>query len=110
MACTLTALNDSVFKPNNISPTFFGGFLFSRRVSGVRVCASSEGKKTKFSHDCEFTNYGTHSENYPCLPYFTAAAAIGQTTLEIDLFIARLDDAFAKFKSQAPAEILKANA
>ena len=61
MACTLTALNEMVFKPNNISATFFGSYLFSRRVSGVRVCADSGGKLTKFAKDCEFLNYGTHS-------------------------------------------------
>ena len=61
MACTLTALNEKVFKPSNLSATFFGSYLFSRRVSGVRVCASSGGKLTKFAKDCEFLNYGTHS-------------------------------------------------
>lgn len=55
-------------------------------------------------------NYGTHSESYPMLPYFTAAAAVGQTTQEIDLFLVRLDEAFAKFRSQAPKEILAQNA
>ena len=61
MACTLTSLNDQIFKPNNISATFFGSYLFSRRVSGVRVCTGSNGKLTKFATDCEFLNYGTHS-------------------------------------------------
>jgi O-phospho-L-seryl-tRNASec:L-selenocysteinyl-tRNA synthase len=75
-ACTLTALNDKVFKPNNIQATFFGSYLFARRVSGVRVCAATS-KVVKFVDGCEFKNYGTHSECYPSLPYFTAAAAIG---------------------------------
>ena len=44
MACSLTHLNETVFKPNNINATFFGSYLFSRRVSGVRVVNSSAGK------------------------------------------------------------------
>ena len=44
MACSLTALNESVFKPNGIKATYFGSYLFSRRVSGVRVIDSSDGK------------------------------------------------------------------
>lgn len=64
LACTLTALNTKVFIPNNIQPTYFGSYLFARRVSGVRVCAASS-KVTKFADACEFKNYGTHSESYP---------------------------------------------
>ena len=45
VAFSLTALNDKVFKPNNINATFFGSYLFHRRVSGVRVCNESFGKE-----------------------------------------------------------------
>lgn len=79
IAATLTKLDDQVFKPNNIDATFFGSYLFHRRVSGVRVCANSKGKVTKFGPKAEFENYGTHAKNYTYLPYFTSAAAIGQT-------------------------------
>lgn len=41
VACTLTCLNEKVFVPQGLSATFFGSYLFSRRVSGVRVVASS---------------------------------------------------------------------
>ena len=44
MACTLTTLNKTVFLPNGINATYFGSYLFSRRVSGVRVVNSSSGK------------------------------------------------------------------
>lgn len=47
-----------------------------------------------------FTNYGSHSEEYPNLPYFTAAASIGQSKREIDVFIQRLDEAFKYFYKQ----------
>ena len=51
-------------------------------------------------------NYGSHSDHFPVLPFFVAAAAIGQTQAEIDLFIVRLDDAFGKFRAQRP-DLLK---
>ena len=44
MACSLTNLNETVFKPNGVKATYFGSYLFSRRVSGVRVVDNSEGK------------------------------------------------------------------
>ena len=96
VASTLTNLNAKVLIPHNISPTFFGSYLFSRRVSGVRVVASSNSKATSIN-DCKFLNYGSHSEAYPHLPYFTAAASIGQSKAEIDLFIVKLKDAFEHF-------------
>jgi len=95
IAATLCALDDKVFKPNNIDATFFGSYLFHRRVSGVRVCANSKGKQSKFGNgphnEAVFFNYGTHCANYPHLPYFTSAAAIGQKKSEIDIYIVRLD-------------------
>ncbi len=77
LAVTLTSLDEKVFKPNNINATFFGSYLFSRRVSGVRVVNTSNGKKCAPIGDCQFLNYGSHCENYPFLPFFTCAAAIG---------------------------------
>ena len=96
VAFTLTALDDKVFKPNNVNATFFGSYLFHRRVSGVRVCANSQGKVSKVGNST-FVNYGTHCDNYPSLPYFTSAAAIGQKRSEIDVYIQRLSDAFKHF-------------
>ena len=91
--------------PHGISPTFFGSYLFSRRVSGVRVVASSNGK-TSSINDCVFLNYGSHSEAYPHLPYFTSASSIGQTKGDIDLFIVRLREAFEHFLKQDPSKLL----
>ena len=65
----------------------------------MRVVDSSGGKLQTISSGCSFVNYGSHAENYPNLPFFTAAASIGQTQREIDLFITRLDDAFTKFRA-----------
>jgi hypothetical protein len=47
----------------------------------------------------EFRNYGSHCDEYPYLPYFTAAAAIGQTKHDVDAFIIKLTDAYLKLKS-----------
>jgi thymidylate kinase len=44
------------------------------------------------------------------MPYFTAAAAIGQTENEIKLFLTKLDECYLKLKSQNPATIFKLNA
>jgi hypothetical protein len=95
MACTLTRLNETFFKPNNVNATFFGSYLFSRRVSGVRVVNKSEAETTIGNN--KFNNYGSHTENYPYLPYFTCAASIGQSKEEIQTFIIRLRSAFEDF-------------
>ena len=93
---SLQNLNERVFKPNNIEATFLGGYLFNRRVSGVRVVA---GGKTQTVADISFNNYGSHVDNYPVLPYFTAAATIGQSADEIRIFLARLDEALGKMSA-----------
>jgi len=62
VAATLRNLNEKVFLPNNINATFFGSYLFHRRVSGIRVCNTAKQKGISGS---TFINYGTHSDNYP---------------------------------------------
>lgn len=108
VASTLCNLNEKVFVPNNINATFFGSYLFHRRVSGVRVCNVSS--KVSNISGSEFTNYGTHANNYPSLPYFTSAASIGQSRKEIDIYIVRLREAFEHFLGKDPFKILMKNA
>lgn len=48
----------------------------------------------------KFTNYGSHCDKYPSLPYFTAAAAIGQTESEIQKFLSLLDAAYTDLKNK----------
>ena len=103
VATTLTTLHSKVFEPHGISPTFFGSYLFSRRVSGVRVVYMTPNK----INDKVFKNYGSHSECYPHLPYFTAAASIGQTKADIDLFIIRVREAFEHFYKQEPKKLIE---
>ena len=107
IACTLTGLNEKVFKPNAVSATFFGSYLFHRRVSGVRVCAHDADGVRKSISGAEFQNYGSHCNNYPDLPYFTTAATIGQTREEIDIYLSRLEEALIHFTSGNPFSINK---
>lgn len=44
-----------------------------------------------------FKNFGSHSDCYPTA-YLTAAAAIGMTKEDVDLFISRLDKVMGKVK------------
>lgn len=43
----------------------------------------------------EFRGFGSHCNNYPC-NYLTAAAAVGITKADVDLFVKRLDKVLAK--------------
>jgi O-phospho-L-seryl-tRNASec:L-selenocysteinyl-tRNA synthase len=42
IAVTLSNLTDTCLKPRGLSATYFGSYLFSRRVSGVRVVDRNE--------------------------------------------------------------------
>jgi len=110
VAVTLTSLNEKFFRPNGVNATFFGSYLFSRRVSGVRVVNSSDGKLCASIGESRFVNYGSHSNEYPHLPYFTCAAAIGQAKSEVDVFVVRMREAFEHFLKGDPSKILEQEA
>ncbi|XP_059145302.1 O-phosphoseryl-tRNA(Sec) selenium transferase-like isoform X2 [Physella acuta] len=74
--------------------TEIGSMLFTRFVSGTRVVAPGQESEV-CGHS--FKNFGSHSNNYPCT-YLTAAAAIGMTKSDVDLFIGRLDKIFTRMK------------
>jgi len=57
----------------------FGGYLYTRRVSGVRVVS----KEKKSVCGIEFSNYGCHTESYSKLPYMTFAVPIGSKKEEV---------------------------
>ena len=61
-----------------------------------RVVAPGE---TKAIGPHVFSNWGSHHDNYPTA-YFTAAAAIGMSREEIDVFLERLDKVFVKFRKR----------
>lgn len=73
-------------------PTELGGFLFKRRVMGARVVANSK----KEIGGLIFSNYGSHAEDYPELPYITVACAIGSEKRDIDVFLNKLESNFVK--------------
>lgn len=73
--------------------TEFGSMLFIRHVSGIRV-VSPGSSKTMGPHS--LLNWGAHYDHYPTT-YFTAAAAIGMSRHEVDMFASKLDKNFAKF-------------
>ncbi|GAB6019326.1 hypothetical protein CHUAL_000920 [Chamberlinius hualienensis] len=75
--------------------TQLGSMLFTRYVSGTRVVPVDEIKTVA---GFTFQGYGSHTNNYPS-SYLTAAASIGATTGDIDLFIKRLDKVLGKWKS-----------
>ena len=49
-----------------------------------------------------FQGFGSHTNSYPSA-YLTAAAAVGMTTEDVDLFIKRLDKTLAKWKAKRGA-------
>jgi len=64
-------------------PTYFGSYLFKRRVMGARVV----GKTPQKLEGINFNNYGSHAETYPHLPYITVASAIGSKAEEVQNFL-----------------------
>jgi len=79
---------------------FLGSMLFTRRVSGPRVVLAG-GEKGAFMKSIDghmFENYGAHHDEYPHC-YLTAAAAIGATQAELEVFLQRLDESLADFKA-----------
>lgn len=50
---------------------------------------------TKVINGYSFTNWGSHSNHYPCA-YLTGAAAIGMTKDDVDTFLHRLDKCLSK--------------
>jgi len=71
--------------------SFLGSMLYQKRVMGSRVIGKSNEKDVC---GIKFRNYGSSIDDYPDLPYMTAACSIGLTKQEIDWFLARLADSF----------------
>lgn len=64
----------------------------------------SDGKKSDICGQT-FTSFGAHCDAYGS-PYLTAAAAIGMTSRDIDLFITRLDKVLTKcVKSKEASQV-----
>ena len=68
----------------------------------ARVVAKS-GKETEICGR-KFTNFGSHCDNYH-MSYLTAAASIGMSREEVDLFVSRLDKVLSGvYKDKVPAK------
>lgn len=76
--------------------TELGSMLFTRCVSGARVVPQGVSKDINGHH---FQGFGSHSNNYPSA-YLTAAAAVGMTREDVELFIKRLDKTLSKWKGK----------
>ena len=59
--------------------------FYAKRIMGSRIIGLSNAG-VKFDSENEINNFGAHIDFYPC-PYFTVAAAIGMTEIEVDLLI-----------------------
>lgn len=76
--------------------TYLGSMLFSRSVSGTRVVPQGDAK---VFDGVRFGSWGAQCDDYPTA-YFTAAAAMGMTELEVDVYIERLDGVMLEYARQ----------
>lgn len=81
--------------------TRLGAMLWQRRVSGVRVIARGVQQQVA---GLEFQGYGSSCDAYGS-HYVTAAAAIGGTTAEADVFCAKLQRCMAQCAAQGAAKV-----
>ncbi|KAF5830836.1 selenocysteine synthase [Dunaliella salina] len=77
--------------------TFIGSMLWARCVSGTRVVPKA---KQQTVAGIPFTGYGSHTSAYPHV-YMTAAAALGGSTSEADVFGARVDKCLLEVVAKA---------
>lgn len=78
LAMSLTSICKNANSKSEV--TFFGSLFYSRQISGIRIVSKSD--PINFN-GYKFTNYGSHSENYPFLPYCSFACAIGISMEEV---------------------------
>ncbi|WIA16718.1 hypothetical protein OEZ85_013372 [Tetradesmus obliquus] len=78
----------------HVDVTFFGAMLWARNVSGTRVLTC--GKQQDVA-GITFADYGCHISGYPH-PYMTAAAALGTTKADVDVFVVRLVRAYKELQ------------
>lgn len=102
MGVTLTGLK-KILDEKEKSVSFFGSVLYSKRIMGSRSIVESN---TKEICGLKFKNYGSSIDNYPNLPYFTVASAIGMEKKEIEAFILKLDENMQEFYQKNKKTIL----
>ncbi len=89
--------------------SLLGSMLFYNCVSGARVLSESAPGKTTTINGHTFINWGSHTNAYPCLPYITAACAIGMTIEEIDSFIKTFKKLLRKAGLKADKQIVSSS-
>ncbi|XP_023305918.2 O-phosphoseryl-tRNA(Sec) selenium transferase isoform X2 [Lucilia cuprina] len=77
-------------------PTKLGSMLYTRGISGTRVVAAGSNKTID---GYEFKNWGTH-EDIVGPAYLTAAASLGLTSCEIEVFIKKLKECWKDLHTQ----------
>lgn len=66
----------------------FGSMLFTRGITGHRVCTQSSDQSTTAAGGATFINWGQHCNEYaPCKAYVTVAVAMGVEMEDVDKFI-----------------------
>jgi O-phospho-L-seryl-tRNASec:L-selenocysteinyl-tRNA synthase len=71
-------------------------FAACRNVSGTRVLT---GGKQQTVGGISFSDYGCHISGYPH-PYVTAAAALGTSKEDVDVFVVRLVKAYRELQAK----------
>jgi O-phospho-L-seryl-tRNASec:L-selenocysteinyl-tRNA synthase len=66
--------------------TYLGSLFYTRQISGIRIIAPSESINF---NGYKFSNYGSHSDSYPFIPYCAFACALGITDQEITSFASK---------------------
>ena len=92
VAMTLDGLRDGPCGGSDEKTRFLGSMLFQRCISGARVFAPGKSQRI-CGHD--FANYGSHHPAYPHA-YLNAAAAIGMTRQDVDVFLQKLGACWEK--------------
>ena len=89
LSVTIPMLHDG---QTDMGPTFFGSMLFQRQVSGCRVVVITNTPTLISGY--QFVNWNSHSSHHHDVSsYLTAAAGIGMTASDVDVFIGRLHKA-----------------
>jgi len=77
---------------DNTQLTEIGSKLFQRNVTGARVVTPGT---TKTIGAVTFTNFGSHSNDYP-VPYITFAASVGMRVGDVGVLVEKLDKVLSK--------------
>ncbi len=88
--------------PPDADWTMIGSMLFSRGVTGHRVCQS--GAPPNIVAGTTFANWGQHADVYaPCRAYMTVAVAVGVEQRHIDKLVSTLRKVLAEKAKKSSA-------